>query len=412
MDQRPVLPSSIDEYFLPAVITLQQAISRWERQNRQRASQFSGNELVYTPFLLAQMQIRYLDRKTGVNMIDNVAFHIFDLDRAGLIHWDQYQAKPVVTTSVSNEPQTEGLYGESSPGLSDKPRITQLKKEIVDYIYKTLGLTIPHNPTLKIYGTPGMSFRDFQGQVIGTAREQRDREIDEITAKFEREFDRLEERYRREERELKADQKQYKDLNQEQLVTAGEAVLSLLKGRTAYTLSRVSRTRRYKGQAQEDVSESYAVLAEIEAQMDDVQRRFESELQKISDKWNRVAGQVEEVRITPYKKDIHHELFGVGWMPQYLLVINDQQVTIPAWEGGNSGDLDYEQPPALGAGGGHTQQYQGSPQVGAGNDYGITQNQRGFGNQTYHSDQGGYAQGNEQRFDDGHRYPQDDVLDY
>jgi hypothetical protein len=260
-----------------------------------------------------------------------------------------------------------------------------------------------------------MSFRDYQSQVVAAAREQRDREIDAITAKFEREFDRLEERYRREERELKADQKQYKDLNQEQLVTAGEAVLSLLKGRTAYTLSRVSRTRRYKGQAESDVSESYAVLAEIEAQMDDVQRRFEFELQKISDKWNHIAGQVEEVRITPYKKDIHHELFGVGWMPQYLLVINDQQVIIPAWEGGNSRDLDYEQPSALGPGGGYTQPYQGSPQGGYGdtrNDYGATQNQRAFGNQTYHSDQGGYNQGNDRNFDDGHRYPQDDVLDY
>jgi hypothetical protein len=410
--QRPVLISSIDEYFLPAIITLQQAISRWERQNRQRASQFSGNEVVYTPFLLAQMQIRYLDRKTGVNMIDNVAFHIFNLERTGLIHWDQYQAKPVVTTSITNEPQTEGIYGDLSPGLSDRPRITELKKEIVDYIYKTLGLTIPHNPTLKIYGTPGMSFRDYQSQVIAAAREQRDKEIDAITAKFEREFDRLEERYRREERELRADQKQFKDLNQEQLVTAGEAVLSLLKGRTAYTLSRVSRTRRYKGQAESDVSESYAVLSEIEAQMDDVQHRFEYELQKISDKWNSIAGQVEEVRITPYKKDIHQELFGVGWMPQYLLNINDQLVTIPAWEGGNSRDLDYEQPPALGPSGGYTQPYQGAPQSGYGGDYGSTQNQQGFGNQSYYSDQGGYTQGNDRGFDDGHRYPQDDVLDY
>lgn len=409
--QRPVLPSSIDEYYLPAVITLQQAIARWERQNRQRASQFSGNELVYTPFLMAQLQIRYLDRKTGINMIDSIAYHIFNLDRNSIVHWDQHNAKPVVTTSISNSPQTEGIYGELSPGLSDRPRITQLKKDIVDYLYKTQGLTIPHNPTLKIYGSPGMSFRDYQGQVVSAAREQRDKEIDAITAKFEREFDRLEEKYRREERELRADQKQFKDLNQEQLVTAGEAVLSLLKGRTAYTLSRVSRTRRYKGQAQEDVSESYAVLAEVEAQMDDVQRRFEYELQKISDKWNQIAGTVEEVRITPYKKDIHHELFGVGWMPQYLLVINDLPVAIPAWEGGNSRDLDYEQPAALGpGGGGYTQQYQGSPQGGGqyGNDYGSTQNQRGFSNQSYHSDQSGYDQGNERRFDDGHYYPHDD----
>src|SRR5690606_39899367 len=68
----------------------------------------------------------------------------------------------------------------------------------------------------------------------------------------------------RSERELRADQKEQQELQREELFTWGEAALSLLNGRTAYTLSRVSRARRYKGQAQEGVRESHEVMGDID----------------------------------------------------------------------------------------------------------------------------------------------------
>ena len=53
---------------MPTILTPQQAIARWEQRIGRRASRFGGGEeLLYTPFLLAQIQVRYLDRKTDVN---------------------------------------------------------------------------------------------------------------------------------------------------------------------------------------------------------------------------------------------------------------------------------------------------------------------------------------------------------
>lgn len=346
-DKRPPVPSTIEQYFLPNVISVQQAIGRWERNNRIRANEVGDILLGYLPFLLAQLQVRYLDQKTNINSIETYAYHIYDLQRSGLVHWDQYVARPVLTTSVYPEPADEtAVYGEASPGLTDRTRLTALKKEIVDYVAKTVGLTIPYNPVLKIFGVPGMTFRDFQAQVVAAAREARDREIDQVTAKFEREFDRLEEKYRREERELRADQAEHKELGREELFTWGEAALSLLQGRTAYTLSRVSRARRYKGQAKEGVRESYEVISDIEAQMDDLQKRYEYELNQVNGKWNQVANQAQEVRITPAKKDIHPELFGMGWMPEYIVVINGREERLPAWEGTGDRQRQVQAPPA------------------------------------------------------------------
>ena len=330
---RAALGSSIEQYFYPVTVSLQQAIARWERQFGARAQGFGGHEMVYIPMLMAQIQARYLDRKTNVNMVEAYAYHVPSVQKSGLIHWDEYRAPAVDTRHLSHDPFDEkSIFGDVPLGLTDKSRMSNLKKEVVDYIYKTAGMVIPFNPTLGIYGTPGAGYNDFRTQVSGAAREGRDAEVDKITEQFEGRFDKLEEKYRREMRELSADRDQLKELGREELFTMGEAFMSLLKGRTAYTLSRVSRARRYKGSAQEDLSESEAVLIEIERNMDELQQKFEYELDKVQRKWVDIANQAEEVRVTPYKKDIHVEVFGVGWVPQYMLSINNQPTMIDAWE--------------------------------------------------------------------------------
>lgn len=388
----PVIASSINQFFLPSIVTLQQSVGRWERQMGQRATQFGGNQMVYTPFLLAQVQVRYLDRKTGINMVESYAYYIPSLERSGLIQWDQYRDRPVLPSQLSSAPFQDAAYGEVGAGMTDRTRLTQLKNEIIDYINRTAGMTLPYNSTLDIYGTPGAGFQDFQMRVNATAREARDAEIDKVTAKYETLFSKLEEKARREERELKADRQAVQDLNQEELFTLGEAVVSLMQGRTAYTLSRVSRARRYKGQAKEGLSESNAVLQEIDAEMDALQQRFEYELQQVNAKWKQIAGTVEEVRITPFKKDIHPELFGLCWMPEYLLTINGMQAKLKAWENSSSRNREDAAPLNLPSGG-----QGGGGYAGQGGQQQYTQpqqgyTQQGYPQQGYPQQQGGYAQ--------------------
>ncbi|GIK63784.1 MAG: hypothetical protein BroJett018_15780 [Chloroflexota bacterium] len=397
----PVISSTINQYYLPSIVTLQQAIARWERQMGQRASQFGGNQVVYTPFLLAQVQVRYLDRRSGVNMVETYAYYIPNLDRAGLIQWDQYRDRPVVPSQLSAAPFQQAAYGELSPGMTDRARLTALKNEVVDYLTRTAGMTLPYNSTLDIYGTPGTGFQDFQMRVNAAAREARDAEIDKVTAKYEAIFDRLEEKIRREERELRTDQQALQDLGQEELFTLGEAVVSLMRGHTAYTLSRVSRARRYKGQAKGDVAESNAVIREVEAEMDAAQQRFEYELQQINAKWKQIAGTVEEVRVTPYKKDIYPELFGICWMPEYLLDINGMQAKLKAWENSSNRNRAVDAPPQnMASSGGYGQQGYGGPNT---QQY-LTSPQQTYPQQTYPQQQGGTypQQGYDQGYDQGY----------
>jgi hypothetical protein len=136
---------------------------------------------------------------------------------------------------------------------------------------------------------------------------------------------------KRKERELNLERRELADRKREEFFTRGEALLSLFKGRTTYTLSRTSRAARMRNQTKGDLTESEEVIAELEDQMLALQQKFEAEIQNVNNKWAKVAAEVQEYIITPLKKDIQIELYGIGWVPNYYAEVNGQPLLLPAY---------------------------------------------------------------------------------
>ncbi len=93
----------------------------------------------------------------------------------------------------------------------------------------------------------------------------------------------------------------------------------------------MSRTKRYKTQAQERTLGSEQELVEIEEAIERRQKDLQNALKEVNDKWGQVATQVEEIKLTPFKKDITLEIFGIGWIPTWYAVLNGQAVMLPAY---------------------------------------------------------------------------------
>ncbi len=329
--RQPPISASTEQYFFPANITHQQALMHWQQQSGYAAQQVGIPIIAYVPALFAQVAVRYQDRKANIYTDRTYAFLVPDVQRAGLIHWEDYQVAPVDTRQLTTEPIGQSLFGDLPPGLADATRMKQLQRELVDMIYNTARLVLPYHAKFKIYGSPDSDPSEFQAQVYQLAREARDAEIDKLSEKYGAMMDKLEEKLRRKQRELEAEQKEIRDRKREELFTAGEAVFSLFKGRTNYTLSRMSRATRYKRQTQEDLQESYEVIEEIEQDMYDLEQEYEQKLQEVNDRWGQIANQIEEYVVTPYKKDIHIEIYGIGWVPNWYLTVNGQPIFISAF---------------------------------------------------------------------------------
>ncbi|MBX3083323.1 MAG: DUF87 domain-containing protein [Anaerolineae bacterium] len=330
-EKPPVLSASRAQFYLPISFTVQQAMRQWEQRMGYEATKFGGSQLLYRPVLLAQAVVRYLDRKTGVETDQRWAFHVPNVEGAGFIRWSDYQATPIDPAQISQEPFGMAYYGTPSAGLTDSKRMTALKTELVDYVYRSAAVTVFYNSTLDVYGMANESRRDYLIRVSQLAREKRDQEIDATTKKFDAAIVKLEDRLRKEQRELDGSKQVLDELKREDLYTTGEAVMGLLKGHTAYTLSRMSRARRYKKQAAERTSVTEQNVYDLEDQIERAQEQLADALREVNDKWAKVASTVEEVKISPLKKDIALEVFGIGWVPAWYVTINNQQVILPAY---------------------------------------------------------------------------------
>ncbi|MEP7288518.1 MAG: DUF87 domain-containing protein [Chloroflexota bacterium] len=331
---KPVaLLSSVAQFYIPTLISTQQAIREWEKKFNYDAASFGGSQLLYRPVLLAQVAVRYLDRKSNVEEDQRWAFHIPNLDKASLVRWGEFQTTPLDPNQVSSEPFGDAFYGTLPPGLTDTKRMTALKADVVDYVYRSATLNLFYNSTLDIYGNPRDNRRDFLIKIQQKAREARDAEIDDTTKKYDAQLEKLDEKLRKELRDLNYDKQNLDSLKREDLYTTGEAVLGLLKGRTSFTLSRMSRTRRYKNAAQERAVAGEQQLADLESQIDRKQQELQSALKDVNDKWSKVASTVDEHKLTPTKKDIVLEIYGIGWLPTWYMVLNGQSVMLPAYAG-------------------------------------------------------------------------------
>lgn len=330
---RATLPTTISQYFYPTTLTVQQVVMGWEQRAGARAQVVGQPRMIYRPVLTAQASVRYNDKKSQAYTSRSYAYLVPDLERAGLVQWDSYSVTPAAPTLLSAEPfDNTALFGEISSGLSDTKRLTELKRDFVDMLYGTARLIVPYNPTLDVYAHPDEPESEYETRVRQSAREGRDAELDKINQKYSAKMDALEEKLRRRQTDLRAEEQEAADLKREEMFTTGEALLSLFRGRTNYTLSRMSRASRYRRQSGTSVNENRFVIEQIEDEMAALEQEYEGVMKQVADKWTAVATQRQQYPISPLKKDIYLEVFGIGWLPMWAVNLSGQNLMLPAYE--------------------------------------------------------------------------------
>lgn len=323
---RPPLPSDIQQYFLPATLSSQQAFAN------ARVNVPSGQMLLaYVPTLFTQVQVRYSHRPSQIYFLREYAYHVGEVPANALILWENHQAPVIDQRMISAEPFGQAVFAQLPTGLSNAKRLAGLSKELLDMVAATAKLTVLFHPAFKVYADPNRDPSEFYAQVQQIAREKADAEGDKLKNKYGQLYDRMVDRMQSQERSLGANQQELRDRKREQTFTTGEALLSIFRGNTNFTLSRMSRTGRMSRQTEIDLQQNRQQLGDLERQMEDLKVEFSTVMQQTVDKWAKAATDVQEFLITPYKKDIAVALFGVGWIPHYYVNAGGQPIIVKAF---------------------------------------------------------------------------------
>ncbi|MDH3943715.1 MAG: DUF87 domain-containing protein [Anaerolineae bacterium] len=327
---RPAVPTGAAEYFLPNNLTLSQA---YKAAGDAQPSGAKSQGLIYRPTLLAQADIRYMQRKYDLDHEQKLTALLPEVDKRGVARWEDFPADPVDARALDRSPSRDAQFAALEAPLSEAKLVKSMEKDFVDWAYREAEIQVWANEELKLYAGPETSESAFQKQCAEAADEERLAEVKKLKSKYKTKLNSLEKKLSREKRELSEDEAELSQRKMEELGTHAENVIGLFTGSRRRVSTSLTK-RRMTAKAKADVEESIDTIAELESDMAELAEEIEADIDDIEARWEEVAADVTQIGINPMKKDILVELFGVAWMPYHLVEAGGRTEELPGYGSG------------------------------------------------------------------------------
>lgn len=327
---KPPIPAWIKEYYLPQNYSLPEAFSA---ARATMPPEVTMDGVVYRPTLLAAARVRILDRKLGVDSEIVRAVLVHAPEKRGSIRWEDFAYLGPSVENLDTTSVPSARFGTIDSPLNDTKLMTALQKDFTDWVYRSTFVKARANQTLKVFAGPDISQAEFMKACAEAAREARDAEIEKKTATIDRQIKTLEDKLTREERELEMDRDELAGRKREEgsnLLEIGAGALGI--GRKRSITSQFSKNR-LTSKAKAEVTESIDAIEKYKQQIADLEKSRQAMLVELNDKWGQVVGNISEVTVAPKKSDVFVTLFGVAWMPYYIVKTNAGTMELPAFGG-------------------------------------------------------------------------------
>ncbi|HQN43816.1 MAG TPA: hypothetical protein PLA25_06755, partial [Anaerolineaceae bacterium] len=323
---RPAAPVGVMEFFLPNDLGISQALAA---ANLQLAGLIEPEGILYQPALLAQAQVRYTSRQYNVDSARRVAVLLPQAD-AGLIRWEEYPWGPYEPAALSSQALPKARFEALPVWLTDARRLTALQKDFIEWVYRNGSIRLRSNPTLKLVAGPDVSQAQFREQCSNAAKQAMQAEVDKLETAYRTKLETMKQKIKRQEKEVESQEDEVSQRRTEELGTHGELVLSLLGGRKRSISSSLTK-RRLTQQAKADLEEEKQELDALEEQLISMEAEHKAALAAIQERWSQAANDQSEVPLSPLKKDIFVEAFGIAWTPYYLIRNGDKLEKLAAF---------------------------------------------------------------------------------
>jgi len=322
---RPAIRGEISEYFMPNNLGLSSAASK-----AGVPAGISAEGFAYRPGILAQAEVRYLSRAYNLEHTKKTAA-ILEEPGSGLIRWEESLCREVSLSQLEDSPLAKSQFHPIPAWLADPKKIPEIKKDFLDWIYRSGGLKIRTNTELKLYADPAWSETDFKREIERILADTVKAETEKALATYDTKIAAMERKIESQELEVRAAESAVGQRRLETLATGGSTVIGMLTGKRR-SLSGTLSKNRMASAAKDRLEAEKVTLKQYQDQLTALQKAREEAEKEVREKWAKTADEVNEITIKPQRSDIYLEAFAVVWLPYYLVRIEDKILEIPAYE--------------------------------------------------------------------------------
>ncbi|MES1243793.1 MAG: DUF87 domain-containing protein [Acidobacteriota bacterium] len=304
----PVLPPDVPQCFLPV---------------RSRP-----DGVVYQPGLYAAATVHYVEPKQGIDHAEELCL-LAPLADEGDVDWYAAETVEVEKDDLERDPASGSRFAPLPAAAARARSYDAWRKGLEESLYRTRRVELFRSPNVGELSQPGESERDFRIRMADRARERRDGQIEALRQKYGARTAQLDERIRRAEQMKSKQEAQASSQTLSTVLSAGTAVLGALFGRKTFSYSNASRAGsaiRNVGrtmQERQDVTQAEENLESLRKQLADLNAELEAEIDRLEERFDPEAEQLEVLGLKPRRKDVEVRLLTLAWAPK-----RDGQ---PAW---------------------------------------------------------------------------------
>jgi hypothetical protein len=297
----PVLPPGITQRFIAA-----------------RAG--ADERLVYRPMLLGRVRVYYGDAKAQVDQ-ERTTSYLIPFGESTVVNWDAAAATVVCDPELETAPADGAGFASLPPEAGQADSYPIWEKRLVDHVYRTEKLELMHCPSLKLISRPQESESAFRLRLGQRMREERDALVEKLRARYAPKLAALQDRIRRAEQALAVQAEQSRQAKMSTMVSLGTAVLSAVFGRKLRSSGHVTRAGtavRGVGRSMReagDVGRAEENLAALQAQLAELDREFNMEVNEAAAPSDSNAEPLETLPIRPKKSGISVQSLVLAWAP-------------------------------------------------------------------------------------------------
>jgi len=324
---RPVVPAGINEFFIPNNLGFSQALTDSRISSAAKVDQ---GGMLYRPALLAQAEVTYLERKYNLQLTRQVSA-LPQEARGRMVSWDDFPWLAYKREELTGMPLPNARYVSIPEWLSDGRLITSLQTDFIDWVVRNGSIQVRANQMLKIYAGPEVTTAEFRDQCSKAAQAGLKDELDKLELTYKKKIESLQAKVEKQTMEVDSQQQELGQRRMEELGKGAEFLIGMLGGRKRSLSSNLTK-RRMTSNAKAGLKQEQVELEILQKQLDDLQNEQETAAAEVKDRWAKQVDTVTEIPITPYRKDVYVDFYGIAWLPYYVVSVDGINREIPAFQ--------------------------------------------------------------------------------
>jgi hypothetical protein len=310
----PAPPTGVQVLFAAPALSVSQAFARL---GESVAGPVQPQGLVYQPVLLFQGQARCVSRRYSLDYAVRRAC-LVNAAANGRIDWDSAAREPLDPRALEVQPLPDARFAPMPVWLANAKSFNAAQKDFADWLYRKGTTRIYANDTLKVFSTPEDSLASFRQKCDDAARQALKADTEQVESAFAVKLNALARKVDRQEAIVGKYEDQVDRRRMEEMGTNFELFFSIFSRRKR-SLSNALSKGRMTSSARAELEAADQALDSLQDEYQDLQAQKNDALKEAQDRWARTVGAINEVPLTPLRKDIFIEVAALVWVPVYLL---------------------------------------------------------------------------------------------